>query len=195
MAQIKFNCPACGGIVIAPAGSEGRNGRCPKCGHKSTIPSAAQQNHDPEIAKLLPPSKSIVSQSQPEKRSNWHIIASVIFIVSATIIFVFFSLPSFQNYESLTTDATYTIEIKGTPGLEFSGCWGGMRGGWKATNTSSFSGTVPCTKTFEGSTCSVSIQKKEREGTLTVTLKRNGEIIETASTSAEFGVILLGGSN
>ena len=88
-----------------------------------------------------------------------------------------------SNQESKVTTTNYIIEITGTEGLEFSGSIGG------GTNSKSIEGSIPATYEVSDWPAVAVIQKKETSGTLTVTIKKNGRILNTQTTSASYGVV------
>ena len=88
----------------------------------------------------------------------------------------------------LTQASPYIVEIRveGIPGLSFSGSYGDL-GSQKSVD-----GTIPETYTIEnpeGDIVSVVFQKQERGGTLTVKLMKDGKVVKSESTTAEFGVV------
>ena len=86
------------------------------------------------------------------------------------------------------TEAEYTIRIAGTDGLKFSGSY--MQVGSSGSSESqSIEGTVPAEYTIKGAIASVVFQKKERNGTLRVEIVRDGKVVKSAETSAEYGVV------
>jgi hypothetical protein len=85
----------------------------------------------------------------------------------------------------------FDIKVDGTPGLVFQGSYLVVSG--SGTVTKSVIGVVPWTATASGSLVSVSFQKRSystndlRE--LKVTLTKNGETVQQASTLAPHGVV------
>ncbi|MFZ2071509.1 MAG: CFI-box-CTERM domain-containing protein [Halobacteriota archaeon] len=88
----------------------------------------------------------------------------------------------------LVQASPYTVEIRveGTSGLSFSGSYGDL-GSQKSVD-----GTVPKTYTIEnpeGDIVSAVFQKQERGGELTVKLVKDGKVVKSESTTAEYGVV------
>ncbi|OIO80386.1 hypothetical protein AUJ84_03720 [Candidatus Pacearchaeota archaeon CG1_02_32_132] len=93
------------------------------------------------------------------------------------------SLNSNENINPPSPPNTYTIEILGTEGIEFSGNIGG--GG----NSRSIDGSVPSTYTVEGWPAVAVIQKKGASGILKVIMKKGDKILNEQETSAAYGVV------
>ena len=103
------------------------------------------------------------------------IIALVIFGLFASSILVIQASP-------------YTVEIRveGTWGIPFSGVYGDLG------SSKSVDGTVPKTYTIEdpeGDIISAVFQKQGKSGELIVKLVKDGKVIKTESTTAEYGVV------
>jgi len=88
-----------------------------------------------------------------------------------------------ENINPPSPSNTYTIEILGTEGIEFSGSIGG--GG----NSRSIDGSVPSIYTVEGWPAVAVIQKKGASGTLKVIMKKGDKILNEQETSAAYGVV------
>ena len=103
------------------------------------------------------------------------IIALVIFGLFASSILVIQASP-------------YIVEIRveGTSGIPFSGNYGDLG------SSKSVDGTVPKTYTIEdpeGDIISAVFQKQGKSGELIVKLVKDGKVIKTESTTAEYGVV------
>lgn len=88
-----------------------------------------------------------------------------------------------ENQETKVTSSNYVIEITGTSGLEFSGSIGG--GG----NSKTVEGSIPANYEISDWPAVAVIQKKGTSGTLTVTIKKNGRVLNTQTTNADYGVV------
>jgi hypothetical protein len=86
--------------------------------------------------------------------------------------------------------ATYTIELSGTKGVAFNGTLG-FTNPDGTYSSKSVEGALPATFTGEGSLASCNFQKQSEEGTLRLTLHRNGNIIGEEETTAAYGVLTL----
>lgn len=84
-------------------------------------------------------------------------------------------------------DPTFTVQIRGDDGLEFHGSY--MITGGGSAQSQSVQGVVPQDYTISGRIVSASFQKKAKEGNLRLSILKNGEIIKTAETSADYGVV------
>jgi len=83
-----------------------------------------------------------------------------------------------------STSSNYIIEITGTDGLEFSGSIGG--GGSSKT----VDGEIPTTYEVSDWPAVAVIQKKEASGgVLTVTMKKNGRVLDSQTTDADYGLV------
>ncbi|MBI3623967.1 hypothetical protein HY212_07865 [Candidatus Pacearchaeota archaeon] len=100
--------------------------------------------------------------------------------IVATII-LFFYLNSSSS--STSSSNIYTVEIGGTSGTEFTGNIGG--GGSSQT----IEGIVPATYTITGWPAVAVIQKTGEYGTISVEISKNGEVLDSQSTSASYGVV------
>lgn len=74
-------------------------------------------------------------------------------------------------------------ETTGTPGLEFSGSIGG------GANQKTVQGSIPANYEVTDWPAVAVIQKKGTSGTLTVTMKKNGRILNTQTTDADYGAV------
>lgn len=80
------------------------------------------------------------------------------------------------------------IQVEGTPGLSFSGSYG------DAGSQKTVDGTVPETYTIEeleGGIVSAVFQKRGREGELMVKIVKDGRVVQSESTTAEYGVVAI----
>ncbi len=111
-----------------------------------------------------------------QKDFNKYFIIAIVIVA----IFLFFI---FKSFSSSTSSGPYTIELSGTSGTEFTGSIGG--GGSSRT----VEGTVPATYTVSGWPAVAVIQKTEEYGFISVTIKENGETLDSESTSASYGVV------
>lgn len=111
-----------------------------------------------------------------QKEFNKYSIIAIIVVV----ILLFFI---FKSSSSNTSSGSYTIEISGTFGTEFTGSISG--GGSSRT----IEGNVPANYTVQGWPAVAVIQKTEEYGYLSVTIKKEGKTLDTQSTSASYGVV------
>lgn len=81
--------------------------------------------------------------------------------------------------------SSYTIEISGTPGVEFTGS---LNGGGNSQTIEGSILTVPRTYQIEGWPAAAVIQNKGDWGTLTVTIKKDGKVLNTQTTTAAYGI-------
>jgi hypothetical protein len=94
---------------------------------------------------------------------------------------------------------TYTIEVGGTEGLNFSGRYVVVTEeydpvNYVASNSYSYdvSGNVPAQYTAENAISVAGMfQKKSEEGTLEVKILKGGELIDSANTSDPWGAVLV----
>ena len=94
---------------------------------------------------------------------------------------------------------TYTIEVGGTEGLNFSGRYVVVTEEYDpvnlvASNSHSYdvSGTIPAQYTAENATSVAGMfQKKSEEGTLEVKILKGEELIDSANTSDTWGAVLV----
>lgn len=111
-----------------------------------------------------------------QKEFNKYFIIAII-IVAILLFFIF------KSFSPSTSSGPYTIEVSGTSGTEFTGSIGG--GGSSRT----VEGTVPATYTVSGWPAVAVIQKTGEYGFISVTIKKDGETLDTESTSASYGVV------
>lgn len=88
-----------------------------------------------------------------------------------------------SNPESKVTTSNYVIDITGTDGLEFSGSIGG------GTNSRTIDGSIPATYEVSDWPAVAVIQKKDAYGTLTVTITKKGKVLNTQTTTADYGAV------
>jgi len=197
---IKITCQ-CGKTLRAPIDRAGRKGKCPSCGARFVIqtqtddfsqaPLAAEES-DPKQ-----PEPDSEYDSEPnfglredlfEQKTNKANPARTIYSAIVGLLVFGFGIGTFFWFGGfdLWTEKEYVIKITGTPGLKFSGCYGNLEG------DQSVDGTVPMKYTVRGEIVSAVFQKKERDGTLTVELIRDGKVIVSRSTTAEFGIVSFG---
>ena len=89
-----------------------------------------------------------------------------------------------QKSPDINVDSSsYSIEITGTEGLEFQGSIG------SGSNQKSIQGTVPQTYEVSDWPTVAVIQKKTTKGDLTVTIKKNGKVINSQTTNADYGLV------
>jgi hypothetical protein len=94
---------------------------------------------------------------------------------------------------------TYTIEVNGTEGLDFSGKYVVVTQEYDpinfvASNSCSYnvSGNVPAQYTAENAVSVVGMfQKKSAEGTLEVRILKGDELVDLANTSDAWGAVLV----
>ncbi len=115
-----------------------------------------------------------------QKDLNKYTIIAVIIVI--ILLFFIFKSPS------SVSSGPYTIEISGTSGTEFTGSIGG--GGSSRT----IEGTVPATYTVSDWPAVAVIQKTEEYGFISVTIKEDGEILDSESTSASYGIVTVSSS-
>lgn len=106
--------------------------------------------------------------------NKYIIIAAIIIAIS-----LFFILKSSLN----TSSGLYTIEVSGTSGTEFTGSIGG------GSSSRTVEGTVPASYTVSGWPAVAVIQKTDEYGFISVTIKKDGETLDSESTSASYGVV------
>lgn len=97
-------------------------------------------------------------------------------------------LELFASSTIVVQASPYTVEIRveGTSGIPFSGNYGDL-GSQKSVD-----GTVPKTYTIndpEGDIISVVFQKQCKSGELIVKIVKDGKVVKTESTTAEYGVV------
>jgi hypothetical protein len=89
-------------------------------------------------------------------------------------------------------NSEYTINVTGSDGLEFSGSYMVV-----STNGASkyepVDATVPATYKFMGNVVTIDFQKKVTGGTLKVEIIKNGNVVNTSETTAEYGIIKTSG--
>ena len=78
----------------------------------------------------------------------------------------------------------YIIEVSGTPGTEFTG---DISSGF--SNSRTVEGIVPATYTASDWPAVAVIQNKGDSGYISVSIIKNGELINSQSTSASYGVV------
>ena len=115
-----------------------------------------------------------VFKSQKELNKNF-LIGLV--VVAILLFFIF------KSSSSSVSSGPYTIEISGTSGIGFSGSVGG------GSTSRTVDGTVPTTYTVYGWPAVAVIQNTKDYGTITVTIKENGETIKTETTRASYGIV------
>lgn len=116
-----------------------------------------------------------------QKELNKYIIIAVIIVA----VFLFFIFKSFSSSTSSgpTSSGPYIIEVTGTSETEFTGSIGG------GSSSRTVEGTVPATYTVSGWPAVAVIQKTEEYGFISVTIKKDGEVLDSQSTSASYGVV------
>ena len=129
-----------------------------------------------------------MSSSEPTKKPlPWKkiIIGVVILIV---IIAVASSLAGGSSGVPLFSTSTYTIQVTGTSGVQFSGSYmvTDSSGG---SNSQSVDGTVPQSYTATGTIISVVFQNQGDSGTLTVKILKDSTVVKQSTTTAAYGVV------
>jgi hypothetical protein len=95
--------------------------------------------------------------------------------------------------------ANYTIEVRGTEGLNFSGRYVVVTQEYDSVNlvvsnscSYNVSGNVPAQYTIENAVSVAGMfQKKSEEGTLEVKILKGEELIDSANTSDAWGAVLV----
>lgn len=129
-----------------------------------------------------------------EQQKNWFmrhkvITGFLIFIAFIFLITIFSSNKEPTRIEEINTNqptatkTAYIIEVTGTGGLEFTGSIGG------GANQKSIQGSVPANYEVSDWPAVAVIQKKGTSGTLTVTITKNGRVLNTQTTDADYGVV------
>lgn len=82
----------------------------------------------------------------------------------------------------------FEIRVSGTDGTPFSGSYMAVTNGSSTSHT--VDGTIPESyMVSEATMVSVAFQKKSTDGSLTVTILRDGESVKTESTTAAYGMV------
>ncbi len=85
-------------------------------------------------------------------------------------------------------ESDFTVNVTGTPGLEFAGNYLVMMANGD-NRSQSVDGKVPATYFAAGKMISCVFQKKSEPGRLTVEISKSGRTISQSSTLAEEGIV------
>jgi hypothetical protein len=97
----------------------------------------------------------------------------------------------FAQITGIGPRSQFTIRVTGSPGTSFSGSYMVVNSNGGSTSRTVQS-TVPENYTVsDASVVSVAFQKKEAGGTLTVELLRDGEMVKSGTTTADYGMVTL----
>jgi hypothetical protein len=158
-------CPSCG------FENRDENNFCAKCGvslssNLQTIPQPATTY---QLAKRARPSSCAI------------IVGVLLSIVIIALIMAWSSMLSAPGVLS----ATYTIKI------DSNTSWSGAMGGLSSPTTRDGSGSALFN--VQSSLASACVQKQTEGGYLTVTILRNGQVVEYQTTTAAYGVVTVSG--
>jgi hypothetical protein len=113
------------------------------------------------------------------------IIGVVVLIV---VIAIISSFAGGSSGVPLFSTSTYTIQVTGTSGVQFSGSYMVTDSGGSSTSQS-VDGTVPQTYTVTGTIVSVVFQNQGDSGTLSVQILKDSTVVKQATTTAAYGVV------
>jgi len=85
-------------------------------------------------------------------------------------------------------DTEFQIKVSGTNGLAFSGAYMVLTTGGQSTSQS-VDGIVPTEYTVKGDIVSANFQKQSEGGTLIAEIIKSGEVVNSSTTTASYGVV------
>ncbi len=158
--------------------------KCPHCAE--TIKAAAK------VCRFC--SRSVI-QAEPVKRKPPTAGRIVVGLIASIVIFYYvFSFigsmgsPSQGMLRALTPkESTFTLRVSGSPGLKFHGSYLVMHSG--SSESKSVEGAVPDSFSVTGMMVSTSFQKQGKGGELVLEILKDGQVIKSADTAAEFGLV------
>jgi hypothetical protein len=115
------------------------------------------------------------------------ILGAALIVVAAVAYFTMFA----GGGSSAGGDHSYRIVVEGQAGTRFSGAI--VHGGAGGVEERSVEGTVPAEYSARGMTCGATLQMQDSAGGLKVVLYRDGAVMQTAETSAAYGVVTVAG--
>lgn len=182
---------------------------CPECGKENQDNAAFCQGCGEDIKNVKPvkssPSNERTTNQTEQQNSNkkWLGLAGICCIGLILIIAVsgMFSpdkttaTNTSSNNSVSPTSSTSSNDTSSSSGsgvqvkVDYAGSWSGAYGDESGTQSVDGSGTKTIDMTGNPSIVSANFQKKDSSsGTLTVEIIKDGNVIETKSTSAEYGV-------
>lgn len=171
-------CMRCGCEIINPAKF------CSECGASASIQT---------------PIQSPMNVAPAKRRGIFWLLRLVAIAVTISfgILFAFGfigamlnSKPSSSGSAGSTFDRSsdYTIRVGGTNGVPFHGNYMLIDGSGNS-DSRSVEGRAPATYSVHGMMVSVSFQKQQERGELTVSIEKGGQTLKAAQTQAAYGVV------
>ena len=199
--MIDFTCAGCGKQFKVADEHAGRKCRCPRCKTTGLVPFPDQAD---SVNRLTIPRRSrfaarahVPPEDERTKKDNTKMVAGLIvfFIFACAMIFSYLTIErgcsSFSSFVDKTTaNHALRIEVIGSSTIEFNGDIT-LTGADFSASSRSVSGRTPATYTVHCQSCSVSLIKQSGAGRLTVEIYEGEKLLQTASTSAEYGVVAL----
>lgn len=183
-------------IFMKPLTNENLSGmrKCPKCAEYVQPDATICKHCKSELVPLTDKEKKLIKIKA--KKENYVPGWLVLVTLGCVGVFIWFmatsgnsptgSSPS-KSVSSIFS-SNYTVNVSGTPGLDFSGSYMVVTASGKS-ESKSVDGTVPQSYQLTGSIVSVSFQKKSEGGVLEVQILKDGRVVSASDTSAAYGVV------
>jgi hypothetical protein len=159
--------------------------KCPSCGFENGDENNFCAKRGESLGSALQTTPRPITTYQPAKRvhhGSGAIVGGVLlFVVIIALIMAWSTMLSAPGVSS----AAYTIKI------DSNTSWSGAMGGLSGPTTRDGSGSALFK--IQSSLASACLQKQTEEGYLTVTILRNGQVVEHQTTTAAYGVVTVSG--
>lgn len=157
--------------------------RCPRCGGQIQADATTCEHCNSELVPL-PGSKKGKQPLKQAKEKN-QVPAWLVLVAFACVGIFIWIIAGVGN--SPLGMSSYTVNVSGTPGLNFSGSYMVVASG--KSESRSVDGVVPQSYQLKGNIVSVSFQKKSQGGVLEVKILKDGRVVSASDTSAAYGIV------